>query len=116
MGLDLASFMETKFFLILHTAVGTGPLLWPREDALMPGKSQAQQQLVAVATMNNFLYPTQRMNEHWWGAKTWLSQRLLLLSVLVDEGVEVEFWLGPHERFFRTNGEICDAAPPERRQ
>lgn len=108
--------MQTKFFLILHIAVGTGPLLWPREEALTPGKSQEQHQLVAVATLNPFLYPMQRMNEHQWWAKTWLPQLPLLLSLLAHESIAVEFWLGPCRRFFRTNREICDVAPPERRQ
>lgn len=55
------------------------------------------------------------MNQQW-GGKTWRSQLPLQLSFLVDEGVAVEFQLGPHGRFLRTNREICDVAPPERRQ
>lgn len=87
-----------------------------REEALTAGKSQEQQQLVAVATTNSSLYPMQRMNKHQWGAKTWLPQLPLLLCLLVHQSVAVEFCLGPCGRFFRTNGEVCDVAPPERRQ
>lgn len=98
MGLGSATLMRTKFFLILYTGVARGPLLWCRGD--VPGKSQEQQQLVAVQH-NPFLYPMKSINKHHWEPEIWLPQLHFLFWLLAHGSDRAALWLGPYGRFLR---------------
>lgn len=90
--------MRTKFFLILYTGVARGSLLWCRGD--VPGKSQEQQQLVAVQH-NPFLYPMKSINKHHWEPEIWLPQLHFLFWLLAHGSDRAALWLGPYGRFLR---------------